>query len=270
MKQNATGRGWRQAPPAAARKKMGSTEPTRWGVWKQRTQTLRRKNHREERYQHKSSRQIPAHSIQAGGILFRALSQFGRARDEVTRAWQTTTTRSENLEGKGAQRARRQKDAASGREARHGCYSRGEPLFKGRFPHSRPEVSGEVSPDAHQGSHPMTRGPGLTCHTNWPKARRRLIVAQGACNRPAVIHPFIFAATSGPEGEPPHKTHATATRLCAPFHLRRNQRSRRRTAAQGACNRPAVMRPLGFAAASGPTSGMKARAHILGTRRTIF
>jgi hypothetical protein len=29
-----------------------------------------------------------------------------------------------------------------------------------------------------------------------------------------------------------------------PFHLRRNQRSRRRTAAQRACNRPVVARPL--------------------------
>jgi hypothetical protein len=43
-----------------------------------------------------------------------------------------------------------------------------------------------------------------------------------------------------------------------PFHLRHNQRSRRRTAAQGACNRPAVVRPLGFAAASGPASSMGA------------
>jgi hypothetical protein len=33
-----------------------------------------------------------------------------------------------------------------------------------------------------------------------------------------------------------------------PFHLRRNQRSRRQTAAQGVCNRPAVVRPLGFSA----------------------
>jgi hypothetical protein len=31
-----------------------------------------------------------------------------------------------------------------------------------------------------------------------------------------------------------------------PFHLRRNQQSRKRTAAQGACNRPTVVRPLGF------------------------
>jgi hypothetical protein len=62
----------------------------------------------------------------------------------------------------------------------------------------------------------MTWGPGLTCHTSWPKARRRQIVAQGACNRPAVIRPSIFAATSGQGGEPPHKEHATAPRLRAP------------------------------------------------------
>jgi hypothetical protein len=94
-----------QAPPAAARRKMGSAGPTRWRVWKQRTQTLRRKGRREERHQHKSSWQIPAHSIQASGIPFRALTQFGCARDEVTRPWQTTATQSRNLEGKGAQRA---------------------------------------------------------------------------------------------------------------------------------------------------------------------
>jgi hypothetical protein len=41
-----------------------------------------------------------------------------------------------------------------------------------------------------------------------------------------------------------------------PFHLRRNQRSRRRTTTQGACNHPAVVRPLSFAATGGSTSGM--------------
>jgi hypothetical protein len=30
------------------------------------------------------------------------------------------------------------------------------------------------------------------------------------------------------------------------------------------------MQPLGFAAASGPTSGMKAQAHMSGTRRAGF
>jgi hypothetical protein len=36
-----------------------------------------------------------------------------------------------------------------------------------------------------------------------------------------------------------------------PFHLHRSQRSRRRTAAQGACNRPAVIRPSIFTTTSG-------------------
>jgi hypothetical protein len=37
----------------------------------------------------------------------------------------------------------------------------------------------------------------------------------------------------------------------APLHFRGNQRSRRRTAAQGACNRPAVKRPFIFTITSG-------------------
>jgi hypothetical protein len=71
----------------------------------------------------------------------------------------TTATRSRDLEVKGARRARRRKDAASGREARHGCYSRDEPFFKGRLPCSHLEAPREASPDAHRGIHPMTRGP---------------------------------------------------------------------------------------------------------------
>jgi hypothetical protein len=65
----------------------------------------------------------------------------------------------------------------------------------------------------------MTRGPGLTCHTSWPKARRRQTVAQGARNRPVVMRPFIFTTTNGQEGEPPHKERATALWLCAPSSL---------------------------------------------------
>jgi hypothetical protein len=39
-------------------------------------------------------------------------------------------------------------------------------LFKGGFPHSRPEASWARSPPVHaRGSHPMIRGPGPTCHT---------------------------------------------------------------------------------------------------------
>jgi hypothetical protein len=152
-------------------------------------------------------------------------------------------TQSRNLEGKGAQRARRWKGTARGRETRHGCYSKGEPLFKGRFPRSRLEASRARSP-------PMrTRVPtydmGARPHMSYKRARsakkanrrtgsvqppygctpshlrrnqrsRRRTAIQGACNCPAVIRPTTFTATSGQGGEPPHKEHATAPRLCAP------------------------------------------------------
>jgi hypothetical protein len=61
----------------------------------------------------------------------------------------------------------------------------------------------------------MTRGPGPTRHVGWPEARRRQTTTQGARNRPVVIRPFIFGATSDQEDEPPHKERATVPRLCA-------------------------------------------------------
>jgi hypothetical protein len=45
----------------------------------------------------------------------------------------------------------------------------------------------------------------------------RRTAAQGACNRPAVKRPFIFAVTSGQKGEPPRRKRTTAPRLCAPL-----------------------------------------------------
>jgi hypothetical protein len=44
----------------------------------------------------------------------------------------------------------------------------------------------------------------------------RRTAVQGACNRPTVKRPFIFAVTSGQRGEPPHKKRTTVPRLCAP------------------------------------------------------
>jgi hypothetical protein len=94
-------------------------------------------------------------------------------------------------------------------------------------------VTGKVSPDAHQGSHSMTWGAVLTHRTSWPEARRRRIVAQGACKPPCGY---------------------------TPFHLRHNQRSRRRTAAQGACNHPAVIRPSIFTTTSGQGANRRTRS----------
>jgi hypothetical protein len=62
------------------------------------------------------------------------------------------------------------------------------------------------------------------CQTDWSEALGRRTAAQGACNCPTVMCPFILGATSGQEGEMPHK---------------------------GACNRPTVKRSLIFAETSG-------------------
>jgi hypothetical protein len=43
----------------------------------------------------------------------------------------------------------------------------------------------------------------------------RRTAVQGACNRPAIRRPFIFAVSSGQRGEPPRKKHTIVPRLCA-------------------------------------------------------
>jgi hypothetical protein len=86
----------------------------------------------------------------------------------------------------------------------------------------------------------MTWGPGLTRRTSWPEARRRRIVTQGACNRPTVTRPSTFAATSGQEGEPPHKERATVLWLFAlPFSPQPavKEENRRTRSMQPSCGR---------------------------------
>jgi hypothetical protein len=144
-----------------------------------------------------------------------------------------------------------------GEERRHGCYSRDEPLFKGRLPRSRLETPREASPDAHQCTKPLARGPGPTSHT--------LRASASVCG----------------EGEPPREEHATASGS-APLHLHQKQRTSLwhggpgpRVILFGHClpcaekaNRrarstppPPVVRLFTSAESSRPTSGTGARAH---------
>ena len=97
---------------------------------------------------------------------------------------------------------------------------------------------GKASPGGHQGFRPMTREPGPTRHIGRLEARRRQTTTQGARNRPVVMRPFIFGATSGREDE--FRTGSVQPpRGCALPRLRYNRRSNMRTQAHMSCNRRA-------------------------------
>jgi hypothetical protein len=73
--------------------------------------------------------------------------------------------KAETLKAKGRRELGGKRAQRVGEKRRHSCYSRDEPLFKGRLPRSRPKTPWEVSPDAHRSTQPMTRRPGPASHT---------------------------------------------------------------------------------------------------------
>jgi hypothetical protein len=110
------------------------------------------------------------------------------------------------------------------RGAKHGYCPGDRSLFKGRSPHSRPEASRAKFP---------RRAPGLPPYDT------------GA--RPHMSYRLTRSTKKAK-----HRTRSVQLhRSYAPLHFRRNQRSGRRTAAQGACNHPSVKRSLIFAETSG-------------------
>jgi hypothetical protein len=103
-------------------------------------------------------------------------------------------------------------------------HEQGLPRCAPRFPSydtgARPHMSYKLAQSAKK-ANCRTRSAQPPCgyaplHLHHNQRSRRRTAAQGARNRPVVMRPFIFAATNGQEGEPPHKERATARRLCAP------------------------------------------------------
>jgi hypothetical protein len=129
------------------------------------------------------------------------------------------------------------------RGARHGYCPKDQPFLKADFPTRAPKRHGQSLPRCAPGFPPYDTGARphmsyrltrstkkanhrtrsmqpphgyapLHFHRNQRSGRRT--ATQGACNRPTVMRPFIFAETSSREGEPPRRKRTTAPRLCAP------------------------------------------------------
>jgi hypothetical protein len=86
------------------------------------------------------------------------------------------------------------------------------PFLKADSPARAPKRHGQSLPQCTPGFPPYDMGARPHMSYSWPEARRRRIVVQGACHRPAVLRPFTFTATNGQEAEPPHKERAIAPR----------------------------------------------------------
>jgi hypothetical protein len=112
-----------------------------------------------------------------------------------------------------------------------------DPFIKAALPTRIPSVTGKVSTDELQGSHPPTRGLGPTCHASRPEIEEAKTAAREAGNRPAVIS--VPPSSPKPAGEradryaggvQPHHG-------CAPFRLRHIQWVSVKARARMSCNR---------------------------------
>jgi hypothetical protein len=87
------------------------------------------------------------------------------------------------------------------------------------------------------------------------------------------MHPFIFGATSGQEGEPPHKEHANAPWLCTPFIFAETNGQkgepprRKRTTAPRLCAPLASLQPAVQHGGLGPHV-MKPAHQLLGAEKS--
>jgi hypothetical protein len=135
------------------------------------------------------------------------------------------------------QRPERLKGAMNARKARHGYCPGDEPLLKADFPTHAPKRHGQGL---------------LRCAPGFPP------------NDTGARPHLSYRLTRSSKKENLHARSMQPPRGYVPLHLRRNQRSRRRTAAQEAYNRPMVVRPLSFAATGGPTWGPRPTCHATG------
>jgi hypothetical protein len=156
----------------------------------------------------------------------------------------------------------RRKGAVVARGARHAYCPGGRPLFKGRPPTRAPEASRVKSPPRHApGISPYDTG-GQAPHVIKTNPKEERATAPRLRAPPFSGQPVVRKANRRGRGmQPPHDQ--------APLHLRRNQRSKRRTVARAACKHATTERPLSSATTGGPTQGPRPTRHVTGAPVTV-
>jgi hypothetical protein len=112
-----------------------------------------------------------------------------------------------------------------------------DPFLKAALPTRIPSITGKVSTDELQGSHPPTRGLGPTCHASKPETEEAKSPAREAGNRPTVIS--VPPSSPKPAGErvDRHAGGVQPHHSCAPFRLHRIRWVSVKARARMSCNR---------------------------------
>ena len=101
----------------------------------------------------------------------------------------------------------------------HRCTPGFPPYDMGARPHMSYRLTRSAKKENHHTRSLQPSGGYVPLHFRRNQRSGKRTAARGACNRPTSIRPFIFAETSGHEGEPPRRKRATAPWLCAPLAL---------------------------------------------------
>jgi hypothetical protein len=131
--------------------------------------------------------------------------------------------KTETLKAKGRRELEGERAPRVGEKQGMAATRRMNPFLKADFPARAPKRHGQSLPRCAPGFPSYDTGARPHMSYSWLEARRRQIDAQGACYRPTVVRPLIFAATSGPTSGMGAQAHMSCT-WRAGFCVRRRRR----------------------------------------------
>jgi hypothetical protein len=138
-----------------------------------------------------------------------------------------------------------------------------DPFLKADLPTRAPKRHGQSFPRRAPGLPPYDTGARPHMSYRLTRSTKKANHRTRSVQLPRSYVPLHFRATSGQEGEPPHKEHATALRLNAPSSSPKPAVEKANRHARSV-QPPAVVRPLSFATTGGPSWGPRPTCHTTG------